>query len=62
MCRSHWLLAMQQEWEASQTAATQFAQLGKARQRRCWLEKLHDVACTKLIETNAKAWGALCSN
>lgn len=62
LCRSHWLLAMQQEWQASQTHATQFAQLGKARQRRCWLETLHDAACSQLIQTNAKAWGAPHSN
>ena len=62
LCRSHWLLAMQLEWQASQTHATQFVQLGKARQRRCWLETLHDAACAKLIQTNAKAWGAQHSN
>ena len=50
VCRAHWLLAMQQEWQASQMAASQFAQLGSARQRRCWLESLHDAACQNYVQ------------
>ena len=61
VCRAHWLLAMQQEWEACQLMAfdAQLVQLGKARAHRCWLEGLHDVACKKIVDMNAKQWGAL---
>ena len=58
-CRAHWLLAMQQEWQASQLADPYFMQLSKARALRCRLEALHDVGCGRLVEENAKQWGAL---
>lgn len=61
-CRSHWLLAMQQEWEAAQCAESQLIQLGKVRDRRCRLEALHDAACSSLVAEHAKQWGAVPTN
>ncbi len=60
--RSHWLLAMQQEWEAAQRAKSQLIQLGKVRDRRCRLEALHDAACSSLVAEHAKQWGAIPTN
>ena len=60
--RAHWLLAMQLEWQASQSAASQFNQLGKARHRRCWLEALHDTACKGMFQSKAESWGAAASD
>ncbi|KAL0021424.1 hypothetical protein WJX79_005613 [Trebouxia sp. C0005] len=60
--RSHWLLAMQQEWEAAQSTDPQFIQLGKVRDRRCRLEALQDAACSSLVAEHAKQWGAVPTN
>ncbi len=57
--RAHWLLAMQQEWEAAQSTDSQLLQLGKARDRRCRLEALHDAACSLLVAEHANQWGAV---
>lgn len=32
--------------------------LGQARQRRCRLEALHDVACKELVNKHAEDWAA----
>ena len=63
VCRAHWLLAMQLEWEASQLqrrrADAQLIQLGKARAYRCKLEAVHDIACKATVNRNTKEWEAV---
>ena len=60
LCRSHWLLALQQEWEASMEHETDVGlqHLGQARQHRCRLEALHDVACRDMVNKHAADLGA----
>ncbi|DBA78805.1 hypothetical protein WJX77_001831 [Trebouxia sp. C0004] len=60
--RSHWLLAMQQEWEAARSIHSQPIQLGKVRDRRCRLEALHDAACSSLAAEHANRWGVVPTN
>jgi len=54
--RAHWLLAMQLEWQASMLLEPSLDTLGKARQHRCWLETLHDIACKDVANQNHERW------
>ncbi|KAL0045003.1 hypothetical protein WJX82_004834 [Trebouxia sp. C0006] len=57
--RAHWLLAMQLEWQASMLLEPSLDMLGKARQHRCWLETLHDIACKDIVNQNHQQWQML---
>ena len=50
--RSHWLLALQLEWEASRSCSDEdgFEKLGQARHHRCRVEAMHDEACKETFQ------------
>ena len=59
VCRAHWMIAMQREWQSCQLVDSELdlEQLGKAREHRCWLEQLHELKAQQLLQSHTHDWG-----